>query len=331
MNSFGRLFRVSIFGESHGPGVGVVIDGCPAGVPLSPEDLGADLKRRAGGGKGATARIEPDRPEFLSGVWRGKTTGAPLAMFIPNRDADSAPYDKIKDTPRPSHADLAARIRFGGHNDYRGGGHFSGRLTAALTAAGSVAKILIAPVRPEAEILSAGGSSDPAAAAAEAAAGGDSVGGLIECRLTAVPPGLGEPFFDSVESVLAHLLFSVGGVKGVEFGAGFAAARMRGSEYNDAIVSVSGRTETNRDGGINGGLTNGNDIVFRVAVRPTASIARSQRTVDLATGKPAEIEVSGRHDACIALRAAVVVEAVAALVLCDLMSVAGLIPRVWKP
>jgi len=328
MNSWGRLFRVSLFGESHGPAVGVVIDGCPAGTSFPPPSLAEDLFRRRSGEKGTTARREEDRPRVLSGVFRGRTTGSPLTLIFENEDVDSSSYEALRHTPRPSHADLVARVKYGGFADYRGGGHFSGRLTAALVAAGSLARALVAPVKISADLLEAGGSAEVEAAVSAARAEGDSIGGLIECRAAGLPPGLGEPFFDSLESLLAHLLFSVPGVKGVEFGAGFAGAGMKGSRYNDPILTPTGQTGSNNSGGINGGISNGNEMVFRVALRPTASISLPQATVDLRTGAPAEIRIGGRHDACIALRAPVVIEAAAALVLCDLMMLEGLIPRV---
>jgi chorismate synthase len=232
-------------------------------------------------------------------------------------------YDDLAHTPRPGHADWTAWLKSGGFNDPRGGGHFSGRLTVALVAAGVVAKKLIAPAEVRARLVEAGGSTDIDAVVEQARADGDSVGGLIECRASGVPPGLGEPFFDSLESLISHAVFAVPAVKGIEFGAGFAAAGMRGSEMNDAILDVSGRTATNHAGGINGGISNGNEIMFRAVVKPTSSIGVSQRTVDLRTGEPREIRVGGRHDACIALRVPVVIEAVTAIVLTDALLLAG--------
>jgi chorismate synthase len=330
MNSFGRLFRVGLFGESHGPAVGVLIDGCPAGLPLTEADLEADLGRRRAGAKGTTPRAEADKPVIMSGVFRGRTTGAPVLIRFENAAQDPAAYDAIKDTPRPGHADFTGWKKYGGFNDHRGGGHFSGRLTVGLVAAGAVAKKLIRPVEVEARLVEAGGSPDIAAAVEAAAAGKDSAGGIVACEARNVPAGLGEPFFDTAESLLSHILFAIPAVRGVEFGTGFAAARMRGSAHNDPIAAADGRTETNHAGGVNGGITNGNPIVFRVAVKPTASIGRPQRTVDLRTGKAAEITVAGRHDTCIALRAPVVVEAAAAVVLADLMLLEQLIPRVVR-
>jgi len=322
MNSFGRVFRVSVAGESHGPAIAVLIDGCPPGVPLTAGEFTADLARRRGGRPGTTARVEEDVPEILSGLFDGRTTGSPLLVLFRNRDAQPGAYDDLVHTPRPGHADWTAWFRSGGFNDPRGGGHFSGRLTVAIVAAGVVAKKLIAPAEVHAHLVEAGGSTDIDSTVERARADGDSIGGLIECRASGVPPGLGEPFFDSLESLISHAVFAVPAVKGIEFGAGFAAARMRGSVMNDAILDVSGRTATNHAGGINGGISNGNEIVFRVAVKPASSIAKPQRTVDLETGKAAEISIGGRHDACIALRVPVVIEAATAIVLADAQRIA---------
>jgi chorismate synthase len=328
MNSFGRVFRVTIFGESHGPEVGITIDGCPAGLPLSADDFASDLLRRKGGGKGTTSRVEADLPNIVSGVFDGHTTGAPVTISFANADVDSKPYEKIKGTPRPGHADMAAHLKYGGFNDVRGSGHLSGRLTVGFTTAGVIAKKLIAPAKVIAKLSSAGGSADAVAAAEAAAKDGNSVGGIIECRCSGVPAGLGEPFFDSAESLVSHLAFAIPGVKGIDFGAGFESAAMRGSQYNDPIVDAEGHTSTNNSGGISGGITNGNEIVLRVAMRPTASIAKEQDTVDLASGKRTKISVTGRHDACIALRAPVVVEAAVAIAFADMMMIEGRIPRV---
>jgi chorismate synthase len=330
VNTFGRLLRVHLFGESHGPMVGVLLDGCPAGLPLAPGELEAELARRRAGAPGTTPRREADQPRVLSGLHQGRTTGAPLLIAFDHGDVDPAAYAGLERTPRPGHADLTARHKYAGCADPRGGGHFSGRLTVGLVAAGVLAKRLLLPARVEARLLEAGGQPDALAAAVDAAAAGDSVGGLLECRAGGLPVGLGEPFFDSVEGLLSHALFALGGVRGVEFGAGFAAARMRGSQCNDPILDPSGRTATNHAGGVNGGLTNGNELVFRVAVKPTSSIALPQQTVDLESGQPVELRVPGRHDACHALRLPVVVEAVTALVLADLLLIQrGLAHGAW--
>lgn len=321
MNSFGRLFRVSLFGASHGPVVGVVVDGCPAGVALTIEDLRNDLERRQPGARGTTARCEPDEPRLEAGVVAGRTTGAPLLIAFDNRDVDSADYQRLADTPRPGHADFAARAKYGPHADLRGGGHLSGRLTVGLVAAGVIAKKLIAPTAVQARILEVGGADDLDAAVDEARTTGDSVGGIVECSARPVPVGLGEPIFDAAESLISHAVFAIGGVRGIEFGAGFAVARMRGSGANDPILSAAGATATNHAGGVNGGITNGNDFCFRVAVKPPSSIAGPQRTVRMSTGEAVEIRVGGRHDACIALRFPVILEAVTAIVLADLLQI----------
>ena len=318
MNSWGTIYRISIWGESHGPAIGIVIDGCPPGLNLKPDDFKEDLGRRRGGPVGTTSRHELDLPIIQSGLFRGKTTGAPLSIGFENSDTRSSDYDRLKRTPRPGHADWTAHDKFFGFNDYRGGGHLSGRLTLGLVAAGVIAKKIVEPIKIHSRVLRVGGEDDFQKALKEAVAGGDSIGGIVECRAENVPSGLGEPFFDSVESLLAHAVYSIPGVKGVEFGDGFAAAGMRGSDYNDEIVDVSGRTKTNHAGGVLGGITNGNELVFRIAVRPAASIARPQQTIDLQTGKPVSLTIDGRHDACIALRVPVILEAVTALVLADL-------------
>lgn len=328
MNSFGRIFRVSILGESHGEQVGVVIDGCPAGLELAPEDFADDLARRRGGGQFTTTRKEADEPLIVSGLFDGVTTGAPLTILFQNRDIRSKDYFALKNTPRPGHADLTAYLKSGGWNDYRGGGHFSGRLTLGLTAAGVVAKKLLEGVVITAGILEIGGMKQPAKALLDAEKEGDSLGGLIECTATGLPAGLGEPFFDSAESLISHIVFAIPGIKGIEFGLGFAAAGMKGSEVNDALLDKKGKSATNHAGGINGGITNGNPVVFRIAARPTPSIRVSQQTVNLETGKKTEITVTGRHDTCFALRLPPVVEGVTAIVLADLMLLEGKLPRV---
>ena len=319
MNTWGNHFRISIFGESHGEGLGVVIDGVRPGLALSAEQLRGDLSRRQSGAQGTTARREPDEPQIVSGLFRGRTTGAPLTVMFRNVDAQSADYDKFIDTPRPGHADFVARCKYHGHNDFRGGGCFSGRLTLPLVAAGAVAKLHIAPVEVRARLLAVGGSSEVEQQVVQAQAQADSVGGLVECVATGLPVGVGGPMFGSVEAAIASLAFAIPGVRGVEFGAGFAAAAMRGSQHNDPIVSADGRTSSNHAGGVVGGISNGNPLIFRVAVKPTPSIAQPQRTLNLRTGRLEDLQVSGRHDACIALRVPVVVEAVAAIALADLM------------
>jgi chorismate synthase len=318
MNSTGRIFRLGIFGESHGSGIGVTIDGCPPGIPLDTDDFNEDLGRRRAGRKGTTPRIEDDLPEIISGLFNGHTTGAPLTILFRNRNVRSEDYADLRETPRPGHSDFVAYKRYKGFNDYRGGGHFSGRLTLCLVAAGVVAKKLISPVETKAVLISAGGEKDIEKAVANALEEGDSIGGLVECRATNIPVGWGEPFFDSVESVIAHLAFAIPAIKGVEFGSGFSAASMKGSAHNDPITDEKGSTATNNAGGISGGLTNGNELVFRIAVKPTSSISISQSTYSIKAGKVEQLKIKGRHDACIALRVPVVLEAITAIALADL-------------
>ncbi|MFN8242301.1 MAG: chorismate synthase [Bacteroidales bacterium] len=319
MNSFGRMYRVSLFGESHGPAIGVVIDGVPPGIPVSLDDLGADLSRRRSGRKGTTPRKEEDIPEILSGVYNGFATGAPLTIITRNRDTDSSAYKAFGDMPRPGHADFTASVKYRGFTDPRGGGHFSGRITWGLVVAGVIAKKIIAPVSVRAVLKEAGGSLNIEEAVENAVKTGDSIGGLIECTINSIPAGYGEPFFDSIESVISHAVFAVPAVKGIEFGSGFKAASMKGSEHNDAFADETGRTFSNNAGGINGGITNGNDIVFRVAVKPTSSIGKPQTTYNFAKKKLDELTVEGRHDSCIALRIPVVIEAAASIALADII------------
>ena len=322
MNSFGRIFRMGIFGESHGPSVGITIDGCPAGLALSAADFEPDIERRKGGiQKGTTPRKEDDIPVFLSGIFNGRTTGAPLTIIFENNNTRSADYEKQRDIPRPGHADFVAGKKYGGHEDYRGGGHFSGRLTVCLVAAGVVAKKMLALSQTTcvATILEVGGEKDIETGLQKAIDAKDSIGGIVECKVDGLPIGLGEPFFDSVESLLSHAVFSIPAIKGIEFGAGFAAAKMMGSEHNDALENTSGKTLTNNAGGIVGGLTNGNPLVFRVVVKPTSSTPKEQHTLNTASGAIENFSVKGRHDLCIALRVPVVLEAVTAFVMADLL------------
>lgn len=318
MNSFGQNFRVSLYGESHGKTIGVIIDGCPAGISLCEDDFTADLLRRKSGAKGTTPRIEEDAPNITSGVYQGKTTGAPIHIFFENTNIQSSDYKNISITPRPGHADYTAYKKFSGHNDSRGGGHFSGRLTLAIVAAGVVAKKIIPEISISAKLIKVGGSADIDTQIDKAIQNGDSVGGIIECEALGVPIGLGEPFFDSLESKICHLIFSIPAIKGIEFGKGFEAAAMLGSEMNDEYLP-DGTTQTNHSGGINGGISNGNSIVFRVAVKPTSSISKPQQSFNLKTGEAQTLEIKGRHDACIALRVPVIVEACCAIVLADFM------------
>ena len=328
MNSFGRLLRIGIFGESHGNGVGITLDGVPAGISLKFADFKDDLGRRRAGAKGTTPRKEADLPKLLTGIFNDRTTGAPLTILFENKNVRSKDYEKLREMPRPGHADFVASKKFGGFEDYRGGGHFSARLTTGIVAAGVVAKKLIHPVIIEAKLIEAGGNPDIDAAIDKAMEEQDSIGGIIECRATGLPVGLGEPFFDSMESTLAHMIFSIPAVKGIEFGSGFKAARMKGSEHNDNILSMDGKTETNHAGGINGGISNGNPLVFRIAIKPTSSISLEQETLNIRTGKVEKLKVEGRHDLCVALRAPVIVEAATALVLADLMLLEQQVERI---
>ena len=322
MNTFGQKFRMSIFGESHGRFIGTVIDGVPAGLPLSEQDFQEDIQRRKSGSRGTTPRIEDDRPEIISGVFGGKTTGAPLAVIFKNNNTRSSDYEIFKVMPRPGHADFAAGVKWNNFNDPRGGGHFSGRLTLPVVAAGVVAKKALGDICINARLVEVGGippgDDKWRDALDKAIEEGDSLGGIVECSVEGVPAGVGEPFFDSVESVVSHAVFSIPGVRGIEFGDGFQAARMKGSEHNDPIVSDTGRCMKNGAGGINGGLTNGNTIVFRVAFKPTSSIRKAQSTFDFSTGQMGTLEIPGRHDVCFALRTPVVVEAMAAVAIADL-------------
>jgi chorismate synthase len=329
MNSFGRIFRLTIFGESHGPMVGISIDGCPAGLQLSEDDFTIDLERRKGGmQKGTTPRKEDDKPIFITGYFNGKTTGAPLTILFENKNTRSGDYDKIKSIPRPGHADFVAHEKFGKNEDYRGGGHFSGRLTVCLVAAGVIAKKLLQNISVESKITEVGGEKDIDAGLQKAIDAKDSVGGIVECTVKGLPIGLGEPFFDSVESVISHGVFSIPAIKGIEFGAGFKGAKMFGSDHNDVIIDDSGKTKTNHSGGVVGGISNGNDLVFRVVVKPTSSTPKEQESWNWETEQVEKFSVKGRHDLCIALRVPPVLEAVTAIALADLMLLEQKIKRI---
>lgn len=329
MNSFGRIFRIHIFGESHGESVGLSIDGCPAGLPLTVEDFHEDLERRKGGvQKGTTPRKEDDIPIFKTGLFNGHTTGAPITILFENNNTRSGDYEKQRAVPRPGHADFTAHAKFGGFEDFRGGGHFSGRLTVCLVAAGVIAKKLLDGISIKSSILEIGGEADLEKGLEKAIDAKDSIGGIVECRVNNLPVGLGEHFFDSVESLLAHAVFSIPAVKGIEFGAGFAAAKMFGIEHNDPIENATGKTKTNHAGGIVGGITNGNELIFRIVVKPTSSTPKEQNTWNRETDVVESFSVKGRHDLCIALRVPVILEAVTAMVLTDLMLLNHKIKRV---
>ncbi len=338
MNTFGRKFRVSIFGESHGELIGVVMDGVPAGLELSEQDFEQDILRRKSGAKGTTPRIEADRPMIVSGVFEGHTTGAPLTVTFKNTNTHSSDYELFAAMPRPGHADLTAALKWDDCQDPRGGGHFSGRLTLPIVAAGVVAKKIVADATVldetpcsavEARIVEIAGQAGNDVsgqtecwqeALDQAIKEGDSLGAVIECTVPDIDPGYGEPFWDSVESLIAHAVFAIPGVRGIEFGDGFAAARMKGSEHNDPI-GPDGRPMKNGAGGANGGITNGAPLTFRVAFKPTSSIRKAQQTFNFQTGEMDTLEIPGRHDVCFALRAPVVVEAMTAIVLADLVSI----------
>ncbi len=331
MNAFGQLFRVTIVGESHGPAVGVIIDGIPAGLPLSADDFAIDIERRKGGvQKGTTPRKEDDFPLFQTGLFNGHATGAPMTIFFENKNTRSGDYEKQRAVPRPGHADMVARQKFGGFEDFRGGGHFSGRLTVGLVAAGVIAKKILRHITVKAALLEVGGEADVEKGLQKAIDAKDSVGGIVECRVSGLPPGLGEPFFDSVESMLAHAVFAIPAVRGIEFGTGFAAAKMFGVDHNDPIENSEGTTRTNHAGGVVGGITNGNELVFRIAIKPTSSTPKEQVTLNWETNQQEQFSVKGRHDLCIALRVPVVLEAVTAVVLADLLARVNAVPRVWK-
>jgi chorismate synthase len=360
MMGFGAKYRIELFGSSHGPEVGVLVHGVPEGTPVHLDQIQSQLdRRRPVGRRLATKRQEEDRLVVDTGVVNGHATGAPIRMHVANEDVQRGPYDRLRDTPRPGHADYPARVRLGPEADLSGGGIFSGRMTVGLVIAGAIAAQMLTPKGIEVvsftrsiggvtaavgDELSLGdlrrrrdlnevGSPDANAARqmeeliARARKEGDSVGGIVETRIFGPPVGLGEPFFDSVESTIAHLAFSVPAVKGIEFGAGFGAATMRGSEHNDAFAWKEGRvvTRTNHAGGILGGLATGMPIVFRVVVKPTSSISRPQQTVNLATHSTEELVVTGRHDPCIVPRAVVVLESIGACAILDLALAGGFV------
>ena len=361
-NSLGKLFTITSFGESHGRCVGIIIDGCPAGLPLTENDIQREVdKRKPGTSIAATKRAEEDKVEAFSGTLNGMTTGAPICLLIWNKDVDSTAYEKTRFLARPSHADYTAFIKYGGFNDFRGGGRFSGRITAAFVMAGAIAKKLLGTIGVEvlAHTIELGGikaelksvdeikknveknpfkCADPKAAEKMAEVvekvkrEGDSVGGIIEGIALNMPVGLGEPVFDTLEGDLAKALFAIPAVKGVEFGSGFSAARKRGSENNDPFAIKNGEvvTVTNNAGGILGGISDGMPLVVRAAIKPTPSIAKSQQTVDFKNRESATLQVAGRHDVCIVPRAVVVVESMIAVTLCDFAMRAELMPRVLK-
>ncbi len=353
-NTFGNSVSFTIFGESHGDEIGIIIDGLAPGIEIDEEYIKLQLSRRRPKGKISTSRCEADEYRIVSGVFLGKTTGTPICILIPNTNKNSSDYSSITPLPRPGHADYAAKCKYHGFQDFRGGGHFSGRLTAPIVAAGAIAQSALMKKEIyigthiksivdksdrdfcekdlKKDILSLSEFSFPVldrsvedemrAEAEKAALEGDSVGGILECAVIGMPSGVGEPWFDSAESMLSHALFSIPAVKGIEFGAGFGFASKKGSEANDAFTTDGEKvyTKTNNNGGINGGITNGMPIIFRLAIKPTPSIFKEQETVNLDTMKNTTLKIEGRHDPCIVHRAAPVVDAVTAMVLCDMLA-----------
>ena len=320
MNHIGRLFQINIFGESHGKSVGVLIDGVKPGIKLTKDDFTADILRRKSGGLGTTARIEDDEVIIESGVFNDYTTGGVILLRFENKNTKSKDYSNLVNHPRPSHADYVAGIKYNGFQDYRGGGSFSGRLTLGLVAAGVVAKKIVNSFKFETKIVNLGGETDPSnftKVLKETVDKKDSVGGIVKVCVDGVPVGLGEPYFDSLESTISHLLFSVGGIKGVSFGTGFDGVSLRGSQFNDLIIDGEGHTQTNNSGGINGGISNGNQLVVNAFVKPTSSIFKAQNTYSFKDKEVKELIIEGRHDAAIIVRSCVVIEACVAIALAD--------------
>lgn len=329
MNHIGKLFQVNIYGESHGNSVGVLLDGVPAGISLTEEDFVSDLARRKAGGLGTTPRVETDQVILESGVFNGYTTGGAILIRFLNTNTNSKDYSKLVNHPRPSHADFVADVKYHGYQDYRGGGSFSGRLTLGIVAAGVIAKKILKNISFHTEITNLGGVKNKEEfkrILEQTVVEKNSVGGIVEIQATNVPVGLGEPYFDSLESMISHLLFSVGGVKGVSFGIGFDGASLKGSEFNDSFIDGKGTTKTNHNGGINGGISNGNPLIVNVFVKPTPSIGLPQETFNKQSQKVEELVIEGRHDAAIILRAQVVLEACVAIALAD----ASLIQKAYQ-
>ena len=351
-NTFGTSVSLTVFGESHGPFIGAVLDGLAPGIEVNEDDIRHALTLRRPVGRISTARQEKDEYTIASGVFEGKTTGTPIAIIIPNADTRSKDYKKTYGLARPGHADFAAYCKYHGFEDFRGGGHFSGRVTSALVAAGAIARAALAkkgiylgthikelagvPDRAFSDlkadiddlytkvfpVLSLEAEEKMRAEIEKAASDGDSVGGMLETVVIGMPAGVGEPYFDSLESVIAHMMFSVPGVKGVLFGAGVDFARMRGSEANDAFCIENGKvyTKTNNNGGVNGGITNGSPVTFTTVIKPTPSIYKTQETIDFVSGEEKDISIEGRHDPCIAHRVRIVVDSLTAIALCDMLA-----------
>lgn len=351
-NTFGQSVAITVFGESHGEAIGAVIDGLAPGIDVDMDYIKLCLNRRRPALLTDTARKEKDEFKILSGVFNGKTTGTPICIVIPNEDKKSGDYEKVRGLARPSHADFAASCKYHGYEDYRGGGHFSGRITASIVAAGAILTCALKKVginfathinycggvfdrefnklnddieflrKSDFPMLDKQAEENVKQVIIEAKNNLDSIGGITQTVITGMPEGVGEPWFDSVESIISHAMFSIGGIKGIEFGAGFKFADKKGSECNDAFVIDNGKigTETNNNGGINGGITNGMPIVFNCAIKPTPSIGRMQKTVDFINGRNTELKIQGRHDPAILRRICPVIDSVTALVLCDLLA-----------
>ena len=326
MNTFGNKFRITLWGESHTPSIGVTIEGVPSGIAISQEDFLKEIDRRRPDAKGTTSRKESDIPIIIRGIENGVTTGTSIQISFENKNIRPTDYSQFAEIPRPSHADMVRLMKYPKEEFSSGGGVFSGRMTLPLVAAGVIAKKIIAPIEIETNFTSLGKISIPqeystnpwdyptfANYIESIMAEGDSIGGVVKCTCNRVPAGIGEPFFESLESRISQLIFSIPGIRGIEFGDGFAAAAMKGSEHNDPIIDTSGKTSKNSAGGINGGISNGNPIIFSVAIKPTASISRTQRSISLKTGQMTEFSIRGRHDSCFALRVPVVIESMAAI------------------
>lgn len=319
MNTYGTLFKITLYGESHQPSIGVVIDGMPAGIPIYPDLIRADMLKRQPGAIGTTPRKEDDDVVITSGVFNGYSTGSPIHLMIQNNNVRSQDYDHLKKQPRPGHADFVAEVKYGGFQDHRGGGRFSGRLTAALVAAGAIAKMTI-PFKLSHELISVGTLKDLTKLDAyldEIASQGDSVGGIIQLKATEMIVGLGEPFFNKLDAEIGKMMLSIPSVKAVEIGTGFEGASWLGSQFNDEILDQEGHTKTNHSGGITGGISNGNDLIVKVMIKPTSSIQKTQNTFHFGTQEVEKLDVAGRHDVCIARRAGIVLENVLAIVLAD--------------
>ncbi len=326
-NTFGNNVSVTLFGESHGEGIGAVLDGLAAGIQVDTDFIANQLTLRRPAGQISTTRVEKDNFQILSGVFEGKTTGTPICIVIPNENTKSEDYGEMRYKIRPSHADFTANEKYNGFQDYRGGGHFSGRVTAGIVAVGAIAISALKNkgINIESRVSRLAGVENPQdieSLILEAKKQGDSVGGVIETAVTGLPTGVGEPWFDSMESMLSHAIFSIPAVKGIEFGAGFSIADMLGSQANDCFRNEDGKivTATNNNGGLNGGITNGMPLIFRTVIKPTPTIAKEQDTVDIRDNTNTTLLAKGRHDPCIVHRAKVVVDSVTAIVLCDMLS-----------